>query len=182
MDGAVSVITELIGQREKPLIVGIDGRCAAGKTTLAERLRERIGCNVIHADSFFPRPEQRSSERIVNLDCERLVEEVMLPLKSGKAFSYRVFDCKEMQFAEEIHVEPRDTAIIEGSYSLCPALWDFYGLRIFLTVDHEEQLRRLERRNAAALPAFRERWIPLEEKYFAAMKTAERCDRIFDMQ
>lgn len=187
MNSVVSVIAEEIGKREKPLTVAIDGRCAAGKTTLAERLRELIGCNIIHADSFFLRPEQRTAERLNepggNIDYERLLAEVMEPLQRKKAFSYRPFSCKTQCLGEEIHVEPNSVTIIEGSYSCHPLLWKYYGLRVFLTVDPEEQLKRIERRNGAdALTVFRERWIPLEEKYFTMLQIAERCDCIFDIR
>lgn len=187
MHNAVSVIADEIGKHEKPLTVAIDGRCAAGKTTLAEHLRELIGCNVIHADSFFLRPEQRTAERLNepggNIDYERLLAEVIEPLQCKKAFSYRSFSCKTQRLVEKVHVEPKEVTIVEGSYSCHPLLWKYYGLRVFLTVDLEEQLKRIERRNGAnALTVFRERWIPLEEKYFTVLQIAERCDCIFDIR
>ena len=41
----------------------------------------------------------------------------------------------------------------------------------------EEQLRRIaERDGAEQLKNFRERWIPLEEKYFSAFQVEDRCD------
>lgn len=185
MNKAVFVVAEEIKKRAKPLTVAIDGRCAAGKTTLAEQLRELLGCNVIHADSFFPRPEQRTAERLNeyggNLDRERLLAEVMLPLKRGEPFSYRPFSCKTQSLVGEIHVEPNEVTVIEGSYSCHPALWEYYGLRVFLTVDPTEQLKRIERRSGAnSLTVFRERWIPLEEKYFTVLNIAERCDLVLD--
>ena len=39
---------------DAPLLVAIDGRCAAGKTTLASRLRDTLTCGVIPMDDFFP--------------------------------------------------------------------------------------------------------------------------------
>lgn len=185
MENAFYIVKEEIGKRKKPLIIAIDGRCASGKTTLAKQLSETLNCNVIHTDSFFPRPEQRTPERLNepggNLDRERLLSEVMEPLKRGEAFSYRVFDCKTQSLGEEIRVEPRPVTIIEGSYCCHPALWEYYGLRVFLNVDPTEQLRRIERRNGAdKLAVFREKWIPLEEKYFAAFDIEKRCDFIFN--
>ena len=41
------------------VIIAIDGRCGAGKSTLAARLAELCGGNVFHMDDFFLRPEQR---------------------------------------------------------------------------------------------------------------------------
>ena len=37
-------------------IIAIDGRCAAGKTTLAARLAKELGGDVIHMDDFFLPP------------------------------------------------------------------------------------------------------------------------------
>lgn len=40
-------------QEKQHLLVAIDGRCAAGKTTIAAKLQELCSCNVIHMDHFF---------------------------------------------------------------------------------------------------------------------------------
>mgnify|MGYP002461575025 CR=1 FL=1 len=71
----------------------------------------------------------------------------MMPLQKGTAFSYRPFDCRTFTLAEPIEVVPSVINIIEGSYSCRPTLYSFYDLRIFLTVDQEEQLRRIRKRN-----------------------------------
>ena len=49
---------------EKRLIIAIDGRCGAGKTTLAKQLENRMDCTVFHMDDFFLRPEQRTHSYI----------------------------------------------------------------------------------------------------------------------
>lgn len=180
MENLVKIINGL--PKNKPLIIGIDGRCAAGKTTLAARLQEEMGCAVFHMDDFFLRPEQRTEERLRtaggNVDCERFLEEVMLPLKSGEdPVVYRPYDCRSQALCGEISVRTAEVNIVEGSYSLHPSLWEFYDLRVFLTVDPEEQIRRIIRRNGEAnAEIFRERWIPMEEKYFAAFNVEKRCD------
>ena len=184
MEKNIAAVMREIETRKQPLIIAVDGRCASGKTTFAAALEKEIGCAVIHTDHFFLRPEQRTEERLKeaggNVDYERLREEVMLPLLEGKSFSYRKFDCGEMKLSSEIEVKPTAVTVVEGSYSCCPVLWDFYGLRIYFTVDPQEQLRRILLRNGnEAAVQFRERWIPLEEKYFAACKIRERCDLVF---
>lgn len=45
-------------------IVAIDGRCGAGKSTLAQQLARDLGGRVVCADDFFLRPEQRTPERL----------------------------------------------------------------------------------------------------------------------
>ncbi|MGN0154806.1 MAG: uridine kinase [Lachnospiraceae bacterium] len=185
MEDALSkIIREVQTCEKKPMLVAIDGRCASGKTTLAARLKEELHCNVIHMDHFFLQPEQRTEKRLRepggNVDYERFLEEVIYPFKKGTPFSYREFDCKSMGFVSDIPVEPDTLTIVEGAYCCHPALWDSYNLRIFLSVDPEEQLRRIARRNGEqALVTFRERWIPLEEQYFSTFHIQERCDYSF---
>ena len=61
-------------------IVAIDGRCGAGKSTLAQKLARDLGGRVVCADDFFLRPEQRTPERLAepggNLDRERMKSDV----------------------------------------------------------------------------------------------------------
>lgn len=178
------IANDILKRIEGKRLIAIDGRCAAGKTTLAALLSEKTGFAVIHADSFFLRPEQRTEERLStpggNIDYERLKGEVLQPISRGAPFSYRRFDCKTMSFAESVFVENDKPIIIEGSYSCHPELWDNYDFRIFLTTDPATQLKRIELRNGAErVPDFRDRWIPLEEKYFAAFCIAKRCDLTF---
>ncbi len=169
-------------QKEQGMLaVAIDGRCASGKTTLAAWLQEKLSCSVISMDSFFLRQEQRSEERYAspggNVDYERFCEEVLPFLKKGEAFSYRPFHCQSMQFAEPIVVPARTITIVEGSYSCHPALWDAYDIHVFLTTDAKTQMERIRKRNGeAAAQIFAEKWIVLEEKYFAHYQIAERCD------
>lgn len=162
-------------------IIAIDGRCASGKTTLAGRLQEMLDCTVVHMDQFFLRPRQRTRERLCtpggNVDYERFSGEVLYPLRQGRAFEYRPYDCKRQAFAEPIAVTPRRIAIVEGSYSCHPALWEAYALRVFLTVNRQEQLRRIRKRNGEqAVEVFLQKWIPMEELYFSTYETERRCD------
>ena len=185
MDNAFSAIMEKINKNDKSqMLIAIDGRCAAGKTTLAALLKKETDCNIIHMDDFFLRQEQRTLKRMEepggNVDYERVLEEVMLPLSKGKSFSYQIFDCKRMELSSVVKIEPKAVTIVEGSYSCHPVLWDFYDLRVFMSVESNEQLERIRRRNGEeAVSKFRDCWIPMEERYFAAYKIQERCDFVF---
>ncbi len=163
------------------VIVAIDGRCGSGKTTLAAQLEKELHCAVYHMDDFFPRPEQRTEERLSrpgeNVDHERFLEEVLLPLHGTQPITYRPYLCAQQQLGEPVTVAPNRLTIVEGSYSCHPALWEHYDLRVFLSVDPEEQLRRIERRNGPEKAAmFIGRWIPFEEQYFKAFDIQARCD------
>ena len=152
------------------VIVAIDGKCTSGKTTLASQLGEIYDCNVFHMDDFFLRPEQRTLERFAevggNVDYERFHEEVLLPLKSGKAFSYRPFDCSTFTLAAPVTVAPKKLNVIEGTYSHHPYFGNPYDLKILLTVDEETQRQRILERPAFLHKRFFEEWIPMENRYF----------------
>lgn len=183
---ANSVITAAEQIAAKRIIIAIDGRCAAGKTTLAERIREQTNWSVLYMDDFFLRPEQRTPERLAepggNVDWERFREEILVPLESGcSAIKSRSFDCRTQRLSEPISVDVGNVCVIEGSYSCHPQLREFYGLRVFLTVNPKEQMRRIILRNGAEkAEQFAEKWIPLEEKYFAKCDVERFCELKFN--
>lgn len=176
-------IKELLTEKSH-LVIAIDGRCAAGKTTLAAHLQTMCACNVIHMDHFFLRPEQRTSERLQeaggNVDYERFLEEVLLPLEEGETFSYCPYSCKTQSMADAIEIKANPVTIVEGSYSCHPVLSKHYDMRIFLDVDGAEQMRRIELRNGRENAVnFKEKWIPLEERYFVAYPIEAQSDLAF---
>ena len=176
-------IAHIITESDSRLIA-IDGRCASGKTTLSAELKNMIPCNVIHMDQFFLRPEQRTPERLnttgENVDHERFLTEVLIPLKKGEKVSYCPFDCKTMSFGNKIELVNKKINIIEGSYSCHKALYDYYDLHIFLSVSPEEQMRRIILRDGnEKAKIFESKWIPLEEEYFDTFNIAKKCEYHF---
>ena len=164
------------------VLVAIDGKCTSGKTTLAFQLAEIYDCNVFHMDDFFLRPEQRTPERFAevggNVDYERFHEEVLLPLKSGKAFSYRPFDCSTFTLAAPVAVTPKKLNIIEGTYSHHLYFGNPYDLKILLTVDEEIQRQRILKRPAFLHKRFFDEWIPMENHYFEVFRIPNQSEII----
>lgn len=183
VQAVIERIERVYTERER-VFVAIDGPCTSGKTTLATVLQRRFGGNVLHMDDFFLRPEQRTPERFAepggNVDRERFEDEVLAPLAAGKIAQYRPWDCHTGDFAASHNVEPARLTIVEGSYSMHPALRGYYDLMICLTIDSGEQLRRLEARNPRILQRFIDEWIPLENRYFASTETRTAADMIVD--
>lgn len=183
VQAVIERIERVYTERER-VFVAIDGPCTSGKTTLATVLQRRFGGNVLHMDDFFLRPEQRTPERFAepggNVDRERFEDEVLAPLAAGKIAQYRPWDCHTGDFAASHNVEPARLTIVEGSYSMHPALRGYYDLMICLTIDSGEQLCRLEARNPRMLQRFIDEWIPLENRYFASTETRTAADMIVD--
>ena len=170
----------------KQILIAIDGNCTAGKTTLAAVLEKEYDCNVFHMDDFFLRPCQRTAERYAqpggNVDYERFQEEVLLPLKTENAFSYRPFACKTFTLSESVQVMPKQLNIVEGTYCLHPYFADPYDLRIFLSVDKQTQKERIQQRPLHLIERFFSDWIPMEKLYFDAFQIPERADIRLDMR
>jgi len=179
METVKNQIKELLAEKDM-VIVAIDGKCTSGKTTLASKLAEVYDCNVFHMDDFFLRRSQRTPERYAevggNVDYERFRKEVLLPLKSGKAFFYRPFDCSTFTLTAPVAVTPKKLNIIEGTYSHHPYFGNPYDLRVLMTVDEETQRQRILERPAFLHKRFFEEWIPMENRYFRGFDIPDRCD------
>jgi uridine kinase len=161
-------------------IIAIDGCSAAGKSSLAARLKETHSCNVIPMDGFFLRPCQRSPARLAepggNIDYERFCLEVAEPLKRGEAFSYRPYNCQTGELSDPVAVPQNPLTVVEGVYSLHPRFEGLYDLTIFLSVGEAEQCSRLLARDAGLYDRFIHEWIPMENKYFEHFQIPGKCD------
>ncbi len=174
-------IDKLLQDGNSSAVIAIEGGSASGKTTLAGLLEDLYGCTVFHMDDFFLRPEQRTPERFAeiggNVDRERILEEVLLPLSQGKPVCYRRFDCATQTLEAPVTVTPNRFIVVEGAYSMHPALAPYYTLSVFLDIDSAYQQTRILKRNSPAFAKrFFEEWIPLEQAYFAQTHAPTRCD------
>ena len=166
----------------KSMILAIDGKCASGKTTLAHYISENCECTVFHMDDFFLRPFQRTPERLSeaggNVDRERFLSEVLIPLKNRQPVSLRRFDCKTMSLCGAVEIVPKDLVIVEGTYSMHPDLQGFYDLAVFMDISPEKQKERILKRNPHNAQTFFDQWIPMENKYFQTFGIKEKCEII----
>lgn len=171
----------------RPILIALDGRCGSGKTTLAARLAEAFpGSITVHTDDYYLPPAARvpgwDKISCANMDLRRLRAEVLEPARVGRGFSYKAYSCREGAYLPPVACAPARLVLIEGSYSHHPALAACYDLRIFVTCSKAEQTRRLQAREGARYAAFAERWIPLEEGYFAKYAIEQSADLILDTE
>ncbi|QAT50890.1 hypothetical protein EQM14_14555 [Caproiciproducens sp. NJN-50] len=170
---------------QRPEIFALDGRCGSGKSFLAGLLSEVFGCSVFHMDDFYLPPERREKEWMSqpggNIDRERFLKEVLVPLHSGEKISYRPYSCRRGTMLPPVDVQPGGLAVVEGSYSLHTDFRACYDYRVFLTcLPNVQQQRIFLRSGGNRLHDFLEWWIPAEERYFEAMKVKESCDLTLD--
>lgn len=178
---------DALRMEKERVLVAIDGMCASGKTTLSQLLEAVYGTRALHMDDFFLQPHQRTPERFAqpggNVDYERFSQEVLTPLRAGEAFDYRVYDCATQTILPGERRTCGGIAIVEGAYSLHPALAEAYDLRVMLKIDAQAQRERIRSRNGEEMLArFVSEWIPLENRYFDATRLEARCDMIWRAQ
>lgn len=165
---------------KETVVVAVDGRCASGKTTFAGLLAGVYDANVFHMDDYFLRPEQRTAERYAeiggNVDRERFLDEVLLPLSRGENVVSRRYDCSTSELSDGAEYEKKRLNIVEGSYSMHPDLREHYDLSVMLDISKELQRERIIKRDGERSGDFFAKWIPLEERYFEAFDIAKKCD------
>ncbi len=155
-----------------PVLVTIDGPCGAGKSTLAEALRQQTGVPVLHMDDYYIPMEQKTPARLAipggNADVERFTREFLLPWVETGTGVYRPYHCHENRYDAPMVIHSH-VVVVEGCYVNLPAIATHAALRLFMQVSPQTQLDRLRTRNGeAAMAGFLQRWIPLERAYFAA--------------
>jgi uridine kinase len=178
---------EIVLLSKKSVVVGIDGRSAAGKSNLAERLAQEHGAALIRMDHFFLQMEQRTEARLAeaggNVDRERFLLEVIKPLGIGGDLAYQVYDCRNQKLQNRIVIPHNKITVVEGAYSLHPLFRDVYDIRVFVTADKEVQSRRiLERNGALQQQRFLEEWIPMEERYIKEMRVDQTSDLLIRLR
>lgn len=164
-------------------VIAIDGMAAAGKSTLAARLADEFGGEIVHMDDFFLPFELRAAERLAepggNVHYERFAEEVAAPLKAGKSFEYGRFDCSQMAVTSQCCIIGKGPVIVEGAYCLRPEFRELYDLKVFMKVDDDTQMERIVKRSGSdKAEVFKEKWIPLEKAYFEALDVEAAADMV----
>ena len=166
-----------------PVLIAIDGNCAAGKTTLAAKFQKELGGNVFHMDDYYLQAYQRTENRLKetggNVDYERFKSEVIKPVERGE--KVEVYTCIHPDFTLKYKetIKPERLNIIEGSYSCHPYFGAAYDIRIFVEISYDLQLGRIYKRNGEAMfERFKNEWIPKENEYFEKMQIKEGCLQI----
>ncbi len=181
-----NLIDETIKNTNKEhLIIAIDGPSAGGKSYLSNLLSQKYDCNIFHMDDFFLSPERKTKERLetpgANVDHERFLEEVLLPLSKKEEFIFDIYSCKTGEKEKSEVTKVKKLNFVEGVYSHNDNLNSYYDLKIFLDVERKTQLDRiLKRSNEFMLNKFKNEWIPLEDLFFNECSVREKADLIIN--
>ncbi len=138
---------------ETPIVIGIAGGTASGKSTLVRELREVIGDRVVtlmHDSYYKANSDKELAERArMNYDhpnafeTEMLVEHIK-DLKAGKAISHPVYDyVLHTRSSETVRVEPKKVIIVEGILIFeNKELRELCDMKIFVDTDSDVRIIR----------------------------------------
>jgi uridine kinase len=166
------IVTHIKCVTQRPYLIGIDGRSGAGKSVLADRLRDHLpDLVIIHKDDFY-RVMPESARAALNaeqgyrqyVDWNRLERQVLCPLSGGEHARYERYDWVRKELAETIEVSPLQIVVVEGVGSTRPELRDYYHFRIWVETSDATRVTRQLSRTWDSLDWIR-RWAAAEEFY-----------------
>ena len=141
-----------------PLIIGVAGGTGSGKTTVANRILERVGTEHIayipHDAYYINLGHLPAEERAkTNFDHPNSLETPLLvkhikQLRAGKAVDIPVYDfTTHTRTAETLHIDPAPIVLVEGILIFAePELREVCDVKLFVDTDADIRfIRRLRR-------------------------------------
>src|SRR6202042_877133 len=149
--GAASSVTSSASERRtaRPVILGVVGDSAAGKTTITRGLVRVLGeehvAHICTDDYHRYDRRQRAELGITPLhpDCNHveIIAQHLAHLRQGEPILKPVYRHQDGTFGPPVYVRPERFTVIEGLFGYyLPEMCDVYDVRVFL--NPPEQLRR----------------------------------------
>ncbi len=156
-------------------IVGVDGPAGAGKSTLARRVAADLDAAVIEMDDFLSW-----------IDLEgwwpRFEAQVLRPLLLGQDATYQVRDWIGDEFGDTLAgwktLSWRPYVVVEGVTCTRRTVADLLACRVWVDTPADVRLGRGIARDGESHRPLWERWMLLEDRFFAVDNTRERADVI----
>ena len=155
-------------------IVLIDGPAGSGKTTLAARLGDKLGAQVLHADDMY--------EGWTGLGTlhATLVTNILEPLSLGHSAWFERWDWEASARRERIEVPPADALVIEGVGVAQSAARPCASLVVYIDAPYEERLARGIARDGEELRDEWRAWQEEESAFLAREQTRASADVVID--
>jgi uridine kinase len=175
----VAALTDAIlrTRAPRPVRVGIDGRSAAGKSTLTSELVRQLeslgrSCALVSIDDFHP---------------PGYVERAIAGDFTPESYPYEGYDLEA--FRRTLCAPLDAIRIVEAAYLFLPELRDCFELTIWLDIDFDTMLARAEKRDVAWVGSaervrerYRKYWIPRHRHYEETWRPRDRADIVVDNQ
>lgn len=181
----IHLITTLVAP-DRSVLVGVDGGAGAGKTTFthwfAETIKETTTpVSIVHIDNFCrPSAERRKDYAVVSdLDWKRLRDQVLIPLQSGEAARFQLYDWPADRLKDWVTIDVGGVTIVDGVTATRNELSGYYDLRIWFSCPRDIRVSRLSGRGDTSAAEIK-RWLPSEDRYIASHDPESRAHLVID--
>ncbi|MFK4637630.1 aminodeoxychorismate synthase component I [Paenarthrobacter histidinolovorans] len=148
-----------------PVIIAVDGRSGAGKTTLAvelaARLRQHHKVSLFHLEDIYP------GWNGLRTGIERYVATVLTPLSQGSAAEWVSWDW-ERHYDGGLNVTlPAEIVIVEGVGSAADAARPLLDAVVWVEADGDDRRRRALTRDGSTYEPYWDTWAAQEEEWLS---------------
>jgi energy-coupling factor transporter ATP-binding protein EcfA2 len=155
-------------------LICLDGPAGAGKTTLAAGIAELAPeSRVIHMDDLYD--GWGGLPRVTDQ-----LDDLLCPLASGHAGSYRRYDWLAGAFAESVEVPPGPLLVLEGVGSGSMRHAELITLLAWVFAPPDLRVRRGLERDGEAAAGHWQQWMIDEAAHHARERTEERAGVLVD--
>ncbi|WP_229230269.1 chorismate-binding protein [Sinomonas cyclohexanicum] len=153
------------GSGPRPVVVAIDGRSGAGKTSLAVELaaalREHRTVALVHLEDLYPGWDGLGE------GIRRCAEQVLAALSQGKPARWRAWDWAAGAEGPERVTQPADVVLVEGVGAGAGPLRALSDALVWVEAPAEERKRRALARDGDVYAPHWDRWAAQEEAWLA---------------
>lgn len=195
LTAVVAFLSTHAAVRSTPLVVALDGRSGAGKSTIARGVAAMMDVAVVSLDDFFAASVPSAQwdawtpgERADNVvDWARVRSEVLVPLRASRPARWQPFDFAAGPRADgsyglqrhHVSCPPRPIVLLDGAYSASPALADLVDVTILVEAAPSERASRLAaREDPAFLASWHARWDAVEAHYANVVRPRDGFDLV----
>lgn len=180
----------MLQHQKTHLLVAIDGPGGAGKSTLAQLLKEQLKTlewivAVVKHDDFYLPYSQRENQQVQvigrDFDWERLRDQVLTPIREGRSAHYQRYDWETDVLAEWRTISASDAVLVEGVYRMRRELAHLYDLKIWVECPRAIRLARgIARDGEKARTLWEQDWMPKEDTYVKTHRPRENADLLMN--
>ncbi|WP_156953110.1 uridine kinase [Deinococcus frigens] len=180
------LVSRLVALPMRPAVVAIEGHGSSGKSALAQQLSAQLDAVIVTGDDFYRvMPEEERAALTpeqgyrLYFDDERMRDEAIVPLKTGRPASYRRYGWEHGGgLGALVELPARPFVIVERTYVTRPELRPLYDFVVYVKTPPGLRQARITARRWPSEPAWPERWAAAELWFYRQEHPEDYADII----